>query len=322
MGRVNLRGRGGRGGENHQAQPRRRAVVATPVDLPSWATWATLAALALLATLAGVSGAIAPRRTDPDRNTFFGHAKDLGRRVRRILLGVVAAIFVVMLVRIEPRAPFLGLDAVDNLAAQVFRRMASDLVPAGVQLVVLRPMDGFVALFDIAVGLGILLSMPYLLAQVGGFLLPALRPRERRLMWRFIAPIVLLFVAGALFAYTIVLPAGYRALYSFSSVIGAVNLLDVNEFVSFTLMFLALSGLAFQTPLVMVGLSRLGLVSPAGYLHYWRHTLVGILLVAGLATPDPTPVSQLLVSGPLFGLYFLGIALAVPAHKAYQRAHA
>ncbi|MES2154276.1 MAG: twin-arginine translocase subunit TatC [bacterium] len=296
--------------------------MAPPVDLPAWATWASVAALLLLAMLAGVSAALAKRRTGPDQDTFMGHAKDLGRRIRRILIAIVGAIILVMLVRIEAFPPYVGFDAVDNLAAQVFRRMAHDLVPAGVQLIVLRPMDGFVALFDIAVGLGILLALPYVLAQLGGFILPAMRARERHLMWRFIAPTSLLFLIGVLFAYSTVLPAGYRALYSFSAVLGAANYLDVNEFVGFTLMFLGLTGLAFQTPLVMVALARLGFATPRGYVRKWRHTLVAILLLAGLATPDPTPVSQLLVSGPLFGLYMLGIALSVPARRAYDRAQA
>jgi sec-independent protein translocase protein TatC len=85
---------------------------------------------------------------------------------------------------------------------------------------------------------------------------------------------------------------------------------------------MGLTGLAFQTPLLMYGLARVGLATPRGYLKKWRHATVVIVIVAAVATPDPTPVSQLLVAGPMLGLYFLGVALAVPASRAFTRASA
>lgn len=294
-----------------------------PVDLPAWAPWAALTALALLAALvAGVGSWLRRLPLKGDRTTVWGHLHELRRRLVRIVLALVAGVGIAFLVRLQSAPPWLGIDPYDNLAAQVFRRMAADLVPSTVDLVVTRPTDGFVAIFDAALGLGILLTLPYLLAQIGGFFLPALRPRERKMLAWMVLPTLLLFLVGALFAYLIVLPAAYQALYTFSAVLGAKNFLDVNEFMGFTLMFLVLSGAAFQTPLVMYALARVGVTSPRAYLHYWRHVIVAIVIVAGLVTPDPTPVSQLLVAGPLVGLYFLGIALSVGARRAFERSQA
>ncbi len=290
-------------------------------DVPAWATWATLAALAMLAALTAVAGGVvAKSRSAEAPMGIWSHIAELRRRLVRMVLALIAAIAVVFLVRVDGRAPYVAFDAYDNLAAQVFRRMAHDLVPTDVRLVVTGPTDGFVAVFDVALALGVLVALPYLLAQLTGFFRPALRQHERRIIMTLVAPATLLFIVGVLFAYVVVLPAAYDALYSFASVLGADTLLQANAFVSFTLMFVLMSGVAFQTPLVMAGLARVGIGSPSAYLRKWRHAVVVILIVAAVVTPDPTPVSQLLVAGPLLGLYFLGIGLAVPARRAYDRA--
>lgn len=301
------------------------------VDVPAWATWAAVLALALLAALAAAVGAAARRKGAGGRAgvagsaghaTFWGHVGELRRRLVRMVLGVLAGTMLAFLVRVEPAAPWVGFDAYDNLAAQVFRRMAFDLVPAGVRLAVTTPTAGFVAIFDVALALGVAISLPYVLAQLAGFFGPALRRHERALLLRLLLPATLLFVLGALFAYAFVLPSAFDALYAFADTLGAETFLDVGEFVGFAMLFMLLTGIAFQTPLVMYGLARVGLVTPRTYLSKWRHATVAIVLVAALATPDPTPVSQLLVSGPLLGLYFLGVALAVPAARAHARSAA
>jgi sec-independent protein translocase protein TatC len=250
---------------------------------------------------------------------LWGHVGELRRRLVRSLAALAAGLALVFLVRVQARWPYVGLDPYDNLAAQVFRQGAADLVPPDVGLIVTRPMDGFVAVFDVAILLAVLLTLPYVLAQVVGFLAPALRQRERRVLLALVVPAFLLFALGIAFGYRVVLPTAYRALYGFSAVLGAQTLLDVNEFVSFTLLFLLLCGAAFQTPLAMYGLARAGLVRPAVFLRKWRHAVVAIVVLAAVATPDPTPVSQLLVSGPLVALYFLGVALALPGWRAHQR---
>lgn len=289
------------------------------LHLPWWAPWAALLAVAALGVLAGVAQMALGRAARPPQAGVLGHFAELRRCVARMVTAVCLALAVVFLVRLEPRRPWISFDAYDNVATQSFRRVASDLVPEDVSLTVLQPMDGFVAVFDVALGLSILVAMPYLLMQVGAFLKPALRPREQRLLVRALVPGAALFVLGALFAYVAVLPAALRALYSFSAALGAQPLLGVQAFASFTIMFLLVTGLAFQTPLVMYALARVGLVGPRRYLAWWRHAIVLIIIVAGLVTPDPTPVSQMLVSVPLVGLYFFGVVLSIPASRAYRR---
>lgn len=292
----------------------------TPLDVPAWATWATLGVLLAATVAAALLSAFLPRGRSPGMS-FMGHVTEVRRRLLRIVAAMAAGLCAVFLVRVQPTPPWVGIDAYDNLAAQVFRRMAADLVPADVRLVATRPTDGFVALFNVALALAVLLALPYLMAQVAGFVWPALRRRERRVLIGLLAPASLLFALGALFAYRFVLPTTFGALYGFVAAVGAESLLDVSEFAGFAALIMVVAGFAFQTPLVMYGVARAGLASPAAYLRAWRHAVLAIVVVSALVTPDPTPVSQMLVAVPLVGLYFLGIAVAVPAHRAFMRAN-
>jgi sec-independent protein translocase protein TatC len=292
--------------------------VAEPPDLPSWSPWAALAALALVGLLAAVVGWRLGRRT-ADPLGFWGHVQELRLRLARMVLTLAIAVAAVFLVRIEAQAPYVGIDPYDNLAAQAFRRMAADLVPADVRLVVTSPAEGFVAMFNVALGLGVLASLPYLLAQVGQFLWPAMAARERRILGLALGPAAALFAVGAAFAYAVILPSAMAALYAFSDALGADGLLQVREFVSFTVLMMLLTGAAFLTPVAMYAVARAGLATARGLLRRWRHALVAIVVVAAFVTPDPTPVSQVLVAGPLFGLYLLGVAAAVPAQRAHER---
>ncbi|MEK6986099.1 MAG: twin-arginine translocase subunit TatC [Candidatus Thermoplasmatota archaeon] len=272
---------------------------------------ASVAAVALLLVALGVALAASSRR-QTGTMALLDHVADLRRR----LLVSVAAVLAGVLVSLGIGLDWVGgwpvprLALYDSVSSQLFRAVAADLVPANVQLVVTTPMDGFSAQFAWSLALGLLLGMPIVLWQMGGFFAPALQPREARTLRGAILPSVLLFVAGALFAYLAVVPTALEALYGFSAALGAAPLLEVGSFSTFVLGFLVGFGFAFQTPIVMVALSRTGLVAPATWRKGWRQATVILLIAAGMLTPDPTVVSQLLLAGPLLGLYALGAILA------------
>ena len=81
-------------------------------------------------------------------------------------------------------------------------------------------------------------------------------------------------------------------------------------------------GLAFETPLVMALLARLGLVSPKAMLGQWRGAVVAIAVIAAIVTPTVDPVNMALVMGPLLALYFLGVIMAKAVYKPREQAEA
>ena len=119
----------------------------------------------------------------------------------------------------------------------------------------------------------------------------------------------MLFAAGALFAYFVVFPFGFKYLLSYSSD-SLKPLLSMDLYFSFATKFLIAFGVVFQLPLAILVLARLGLVTAGKLLSWWRYALVGILVVAAILTPTPDVFNQLLMAGPLFFLYGVGIIVA------------
>jgi sec-independent protein translocase protein TatC len=281
---------------------------------------ATVAVLALL--LGSVLAALRLRRGAPGEVLLglWEHLEELRRRLLAIAGTLLAATTLALTFRVGlwhgallGRAwtvPYPEPSLYDTVSSQLFRAAARHLVPPGVQLIVTTPMDGFMAQFYVALGLGIAVAVPVALHQLGRFFGPALREREKRLLALALVPATALFLLGAGFCYALVLPATLSALYQFSAPLGAASLLQVGDLATFVLNFLVGFGIAFQTPLVMVVLSRVGLVRPAVYWRYWRHATIVIVIVAGVLTPDPTVVSQLMLAVPLVGLYLVGAAVA------------
>ena len=270
-----------------------------------------VAAVVLLLCAVGAGLAVAARRRSAPMG-ILDHVEELRRRLLACLLAALAGVLVAMTLAVDwvggwP-APRLALY--DSISSQLFRAVAADLVPAGVTLIVTAPMDGFSAQFAWSLAIGLVLAMPVILWQMGGFFAPALGPRESRILRVAVVPAVLLFLAGAAFAYAIVAPLALAALYEFSGALGAEPFLDVSSFSGFVLGFLVGFGFAFQTPLVMIALSRAGLVAPRTWWRVWRHATVAIVIAAGMLTPDPSVVSQLLLAGCLLLLYVAGALLA------------
>lgn len=273
------------------------------------------AAVALGAALAAIGAAYLLRGPRPvtseTRLRAMDHVEELRRRLLVMLVSWLVATVAAFSFRIET---WRGLPVPqpalrDNLAAQAFHAIARHAVPADVTLVVTRPFDAFVAELSIAAAIGFAVALPVVLAQLAAYVGPALRPQERRMLARAILPAVVLFAAGAVFAWFLVLPLLLGALYAYAGSLGAEPLLVVSDLISFTLTTLVMFGFAFQLPLVMAVLARAGLVAPATFTAKWRQAVVVIVVVSALAT-DPTVVSQLMMAGPLLALYGIGIVAA------------
>lgn len=267
-----------------------------------------------------------PRRgADGDEapQPFLAHVETLRRTLLVSFGAFVAATCFAFGFRLEPRwGVWVPVPAVaDNLAAQLYRRLAADLIPPQVRLVATGPLDGFMAEFTVALGLGFALALPVILAQAVRFLGPALRPAERRALAAYVLPALLLFLAGAAFCYLLVLPFLFGTLYAYSDALGAELLLHVGDFVTFSFGLVLVFGAAFQTPLVMVALTRVGLVPAKTWRRTWRHAVVAIFVLAALVT-DPTVFSQLMVALPLTGLYFVGLGIAQVVERRAARAAA
>ncbi|MFO0261633.1 MAG: twin-arginine translocase subunit TatC, partial [Planctomycetota bacterium] len=155
---------------------------------------------------------------------------------------------------------------------------------------------------------GIVLASPYVFLQLWSFVAAGLYPHEKGHVYIYLPISLGLFFAGILLAYFFVFDPVLQFLFSFNARLGISPETRINDWLGF-FMFLPLGfGIAFQLPLVMLLLNRLGVISVEMYLSKWRIAIMIIFVVAMVLTPAD-PISMLLMAFPLTGLYFVGIAL-------------
>ncbi len=133
----------------------------------------------------------------------------------------------------------------------------------------------------------------------------ALSARTRN--W-FVLSTCLLFYAGAGFCYFITLPLGIKFLLGFQSV-QLQPLISVSKFVTFVAMFILAFGTIFELPIIMVFSAKVGLCSRRTFEEYRRYAVLVISVVSALLTPTPDVINMLLMGGPLYLLYELGILI-------------
>ncbi|HUZ48821.1 MAG TPA: twin-arginine translocase subunit TatC [Candidatus Dormibacteraeota bacterium] len=168
---------------------------------------------------------------------------------------------------------------------------------------------------------GIIVGLPMLLYQLWMFVVPAVHPRTRRMVYAFIAPSFFLAALGLAFAHFIVIPRVIAALVSITDAI-ATPTFGVSETLNFLLILLALFALIFQLPIVLIGLARLGIVSAAFLSKYRRHALFAMVIAAGIAAPDGNPLTMALLAFPMYVLYEVSIWIIIVLEKSWRRAEA
>lgn len=156
---------------------------------------------------------------------------------------------------------------------------------------------------------GALIAGPWIFYQLWSFVAAGLYPHEKRYVHTFLPFSVGLFLAGAALAFFFVFEPVLNFLFSFNEWLGIDPDPRINEWMSFVLMMPLCFGIAFQLPLVMLFMERIGIFDVRGYLMKWRVSVLIIFILALILTPSGDPYSMMLMAMPLVGLYFGGILL-------------
>ena len=172
----------------------------------------------------------------------------------------------------------------------------------GVQLHAFGPADVIFTEFKFSLIGGIVLGLPVLFYQAWMFVVPAIHPRTRRMVYSFIVPSLLLAALGLAFAHFIVIPRVVAALLYITDAV-AQPTFGVAQTLNFVLILLALFALIFQLPIVLVGLARLGIVNASWLGRYRRHALFAFVVAGGIAAPDGNPLTMALLALPMYVLY-------------------
>ncbi|MDG6929328.1 MAG: preprotein translocase subunit TatC [Nitrososphaerota archaeon] len=198
-------------------------------------------------------------------------------------------------------------DLFQSFTTEFFNYAKQQLLPPHMLLINLSAFDTFVAILYTAMALAAIASSPIWLYEAASYLGPALKPREKTMLRAILIPATLLFLAGGLFAYKIVLPVIFKFLYNFTLSTGVEPTLGVGTFVSTVIAYIIALGLSFEIPIIMVAVSYIGLVSYDTWLKNWRYAIVGSFVTALLISPGATGgIIETTIGLTLSALYFGG----------------
>jgi sec-independent protein translocase protein TatC len=166
-----------------------------------------------------------------------------------------------------------------------------------------------------AIVIGITLGVPYILWEIWKFVKPALHNKEKRSASGFVFYSSMLFLVGVLFGYYVVTPLAVKFLVGYTVSNSIVNMFSIDSYVSIVTMLTLASGLAFQLPIVVYILARLGVLTPQFMRRTRRYAIVIILIIAAIITPTPDALTMCVVACPLLLLYEVSIVVAAVVQR-------
>jgi sec-independent protein translocase protein TatC len=179
-------------------------------------------------------------------------------------------------------------------------------LPPGTNLIVTNIGDAFGIKLKLSLVIGVILAMPVLLWNFWRFVAPGLTANERRVVLPWIPATLGFFVLGVVVAY-IVLPFASTFLLSFASDLGVIPLLAAREYFDFVSMLFLAFGILMEFPVVLVGLSRIGVVTSQRLRRSRRFIILGIAVFSAVATPGTDLVSPTVLGVTLYVLFELTI---------------
>jgi sec-independent protein translocase protein TatC len=172
-------------------------------------------------------------------------------------------------------------------------------------LIYTGPLDKFMAHIKISFVCGVIISCPLWLYQIWKFVAPGLYQKERKYSVGFIVSGSMLFVAGAAFAYYIVLPMAFHFLMNFGGTVDK-PMISIDQYLGFFTQMCMMFGVAFELPLIISILGMLGLVSQA-FLKAKRRYAVMILAIVSAVISPPDLMSMIMMLVPMLALYEIGV---------------
>lgn len=240
-----------------------------------------------------------PKLPDPNSDepevfaemTLQEHLEELRSRILKIAIGVGLAFIIGFI-----------------FSQQILMQIAEKAGAVG-EVDIRAPTDPLTLTFKVALYVAIAIAMPLIIYQIIAFLAPGLTRKEKRLIYTSLPFVSVLFVLGAAYAYFVAAP---KALYFLSHWNTSVFVWqpDGPELVNFFLALIVGLGVAFQLPVVMFVLAKIGIVSPAKMRAWRKYAIIVMLIAAAIITPSTDPYNMSLVAIPLIILYEFGILIS------------
>lgn len=185
------------------------------------------------------------------------------------------------------------------------------------ELVAIDPTEPIGTFMRVSLLTAFAVTLPYIILELWLFIAPGLS-RDSRIFGIYAIPIaVIFFVGGMAFAYFVLLPQAIPFLINFG---GITSQIRPSSYIRFVTSIMFWIGIAFQFPLIIYVLARVGLIKAQVLIDQWRLAVIIIAVLSAMITPTIDPVNMALVMGPMIVLYFFGILLAKVAERGRNRA--
>lgn len=248
---------------------------------------------------------------DDQPMSFFDHLTELRMRLIRAALGVVAA-FVLCWVFVDE------LNAIVKIPLRnAWNAVGLEGAP---QLQVLGVLDAFLTNVRIAVTAAIFVAAPIIFYQLWMFVSPGLYTREKRYVIPFAATSAIMFLVGATFCYTMVLPYATEWFLRFpleqqdASQVQILPQYTFPEYTTYTTKLLLGFGLMFEFPLAVFFLAAAGLITHRTLLRHWKVSILLIFVASAFLTP-PDPITLTFMAVPMVALFFASVGVAYVVSK-------
>lgn len=230
--------------------------------------------------------------------TVTEHLGELRRRI----------IFILICVAVASGGAYFFIDEILLFITQV----------GGIEnLVFISPTEAFFVIIKLSLLTGLLGSMPFIFYHVWKYIGIALKKNERKYLIYFGPLSYLLFLIGAAFAFRGVLPLGIKFLLSFSKQ-NITPLITLSAYVSFLGKMITAFGLMFELPIVILFLSKIGVVTPGTLKKGRKYAVVAIFVLAAFLTP-PDVISQIMLAVPVLLMYEISIWICIVVTKKREK---
>ncbi len=176
------------------------------------------------------------------------------------------------------------------------------------ELTFITPTEPFFTAMKVSFMGSIFISMPWILYHIWGFIAPGLKVKEKKVTALFVAFGTLFFLFGGLFCYFLVVPLGLKFLLNYGTTWWKMQV-TIGFYFSFVVKMILAFAFAFQTPLIMVLLTKFGVINTIKMKLYRKWAFLGTFGLAAVLTP-PDIITQVLLAFPLYGLYEFGIVVS------------
>jgi len=242
---------------------------------------------------------MARTRRQANDMTIMQHLAELRTRLVMSLLAIAVGA-IALLIAYEPVLNFLVSPYRDLCDTKANLNCDGSLYALG-------PIDGFSARMRIAAWGGVVIALPVVLWNIWRFIVPALTKREKRYSYFFVVASIVLFIVGALLAYA-TLDRALEFLIGWSGADVTQNY-QISKYVNLVVLMMLSFGVGFLSPVLLVFLQLVEVVTPRTLITQWRYAIVIIFVVAAVITPSGDPITLMALGVPLTVLYLIAVGI-------------